>query len=351
MRSIINNLLFCGVWFFFYPTAYSQPPSHPESYNCFRTHYPIAVDGVLEECEWGVVPWSKAFVDIQGERQPKPLYSTRVKMLWDDRYFYFATEIKEPHIWAYLRQRDTVIYHDNDFEIFIDPQGDNHHYYEFEINALNTVWDLLLTKPYRDGGKAIDSWDIAGLKSATRVYGTINDGTDIDSMWTIEIAIPWEVLEECASHKGKPYEEEVWRVNFSRVNWRTQFIEGKYVKEKDPSIGRNLPEYNWVWSVQGAIAMHQPETWGYVRFINQTTPQQDIPLYEDIDYPAKIELMSIYSQLFNIYKDKKSMQTYLKTVSKDIVVEFTSHQFTVTKKGRSGIAWVVNQEGKLYVVK
>jgi hypothetical protein len=35
-----------------------------------------------------------------------------------------------------------VIYKDNDFEIFldVDERGDN--YYEFEINALNTVWDM-----------------------------------------------------------------------------------------------------------------------------------------------------------------------------------------------------------------
>lgn len=31
---------------------------------------------------------------------------------------------------------------DNDFEVFLDPDGDNHNYYEIEINAHNTVWDL-----------------------------------------------------------------------------------------------------------------------------------------------------------------------------------------------------------------
>ncbi|CEN48597.1 hypothetical protein CCAN2_1920045 [Capnocytophaga canimorsus] len=50
---------------------------------------------------------------------------------------------------ATLKERDTVIFHNNDFEIFLDPDNDSHNYYEFEINALNTVWDLFLTKPYR----------------------------------------------------------------------------------------------------------------------------------------------------------------------------------------------------------
>ena len=65
--------------------------------------------------------------------------------------------------------RDAVIYHDNDFEVFIDPDGDNHLYYELEINALGTEWDLLLVKPYRDGGPAVNAWDIQGLRTAVHV--------------------------------------------------------------------------------------------------------------------------------------------------------------------------------------
>ena len=57
-----------------------------------------------------------------------------------------------------------------------------HNYYELEINALNTVWDLLLSKPYRDGGKAVTSWNIDGLETTVHLYGTLNDPTDVDSV-------------------------------------------------------------------------------------------------------------------------------------------------------------------------
>ena len=72
--------------------------------------------------------------------------------------------MEEPDVWATLTERDSVIFHDNDFEVFIDPDGDTHAYYELEVNALGTAWDLILIKPYRDGGPAINGWDIAGLK-------------------------------------------------------------------------------------------------------------------------------------------------------------------------------------------
>ena len=80
-----------------------------------------------------------------------------------------AADMEEPDVWGTLMTRDSVIFHDNDFEVFIDPDGDNHEYYEFEINALNTEWDLLLVRPDRDGGPAKDAWEIPGLKTAVDV--------------------------------------------------------------------------------------------------------------------------------------------------------------------------------------
>ena len=93
-------------------------------------------------------------------------------MLWDADYFYVGAELREPHVWGTLTAHDSVIFHDPDFEVFIDPNGDNHEYYEFEINALGTSWDLFLPKPYKDDGKPMNAWEIPGLKSAVFVDGT-----------------------------------------------------------------------------------------------------------------------------------------------------------------------------------
>jgi hypothetical protein len=70
-------------------------------------------------------------------------------MLWDYKYFYIAAQLQEPHIWATIKERDAIIYQDNDFEIFIDPDGDSHNYYEVEINAFGAFWDLMLLKQPR----------------------------------------------------------------------------------------------------------------------------------------------------------------------------------------------------------
>jgi hypothetical protein len=241
-------------------TSFESQDVLPKGYVCYRALSPIQIDGRLDKPAWQQVPWTEYFVDIEGDGKPPPRYRTRVKMLWDDQYFYVAAELEEPHVWATLTQHDSVIFQDNDFEVFIDPNGDNHEYFEFEINALNTGWDLFMPRPYKDGGKAVSSWEIPGLKTAVYVNGTINDPRDADGGWTIELAFPWKVLGELARRPAPPRDGDQWRVNFSRVEWRHEIVNGKY--RKIP----NTKEDNWSWSPQGVVNMHRPETWGYVQF-------------------------------------------------------------------------------------
>lgn len=241
-------------------------PWPPRTYACPRVSGGIEIDGRLDEAAWDRAAWTSDFVDIEGDRRPAPRYRTRAKMVYDDRYFYVAAEMVEPAIWATLRERDSVIYHDNDFELFLDPDGDSHLYTELELNAFNTVWDLLLVKPYRDGGPAIHAYDIPGLLTAVGLEGSVNDPADEDRGWSVEIAVPFAALAETTTASCPPAEGDRWRVNFSRVQWHLEVESGGYRKSVDPASGQTRPEDNWVWSPQREIAMHEPEHWGIVEF-------------------------------------------------------------------------------------
>lgn len=258
----------------------------PEGYVCHFTARPPVIDGKMDDAAWAEAPWTKDFVDIEGDAKPKPRFRTRAKMLWDDKYFYVAAEMEEPHVWGTLTEHDSVIFHDPDFEVFIDPNGDSHEYYEFEMNALNTGWDLFLPKPYKDGGQADNGWEIPGLKTAAHVRGTLNDPSDRDEGWSVEIAIPWEVLAEHARRPSPPEEGDQWRVGFSRVEWQINVVDGKYVKAPD------TPEDNWVWSPQGVIDMHRPEKWGYVRFTKKAPGE--VKFLPDPSAPARLALQEVY---------------------------------------------------------
>lgn len=274
-------------------TQINNIPFSPETYVVYKTSNELSIDGIANEKEWQKTPFTNKFVDIEGDIKPIPKYDTRVKMLWDNNYLYVFAEINEPHIWANITKRDATIYHDNDFEIFIDPDGNNHGYYEYEVNAFNTVWDLLMIKPYRDDGPPITNWDINGLQSAVKVYGTINDPSDIDDKWTVEVAFPMGALNEF-NKSSKASDKVQWRINFSRVEWQTKVEDGKYRKSINPKTDKPFPENNWVWSPQGAINMHQPETWGYIQFSDKKPGTQSVSFETRKDEEVKWELMKIY---------------------------------------------------------
>lgn len=293
---------------------------HPRGYVCHRPQQPLTIDGRLDEPGWAGIPWTDEFLDIEGDSKPRPRFRTRAKMAWDDCCFYLAAELQEPHVWGTLTEHDSVIFHDNDFEVFIDPDGDNHNYYEFEINALNTGWDLFLPKPYRDRGKADNSWEIPGLKTAVHIAGTLNDPSDRDRGWSVEIAIPWKAFREHAPRAG-----EQWRVNFSRVEWEVVADGGRYTKVK----GKR--EDNWVWSPQFAIDMHKPELWGYVQF--STAKPGAEQFRPDPQWQRRAALMQAYYAQREFHKANGRYATAEELGLRGLVIELTDEGFTARLDG------------------
>ena len=326
----------------------------PKGYVCYRAASPVRVDGRLDDAAWRDAPWTDDFVDIEGDLKPRPRFRTRAKMLWDDEFFYVAADMDEPHVWATLTKHDSVIFHDNDFEVFIDPDGDSHEYGEFEINALNTGWDLLLPRPYKDGGRALNSWEIPGLKMAVHVEGTLNDPRDADRGWSVEIAFPWKVLGELAEPPAGPRDGDQWRVNFSRVEWRHRVAGAKY--EKVPKTR----EDNWVWSPQGVIDMHRPERWGYVQF-SKAAPGK-AAFRPDPSGPARHALHRVYYAQ-NAYR--KEHKRWARSPDELALPRFTDDSFAaplrlettgslyeatleVREEGKAPRRWHIRQDAKVW---
>ncbi len=273
----------------------------PKIYVIYKTSNPLIINGKLDEPAWQKAEWTDPFLDIQGKHLSAPRFETRAKMLWDDEFLYVAAEMEEPHLWATIEERDAVIFQENNFEIFIDPDGDTHNYYELEINALKTFWDLMLTQPYRTGGRPLNAWDIKGLKIGVDLRGTLNNPSDTDEGWTLEVAIPLDVLNQTI-RRNQPQDGSQWRLNFSRVEWQTEVEKGTYVKQTDPETGRPFPEDNWVWSPQGVIDMHLPERWGIVQFSDQP-PGSNVTFSHSDDLKYEWVLRELYYQQRNYRRE------------------------------------------------
>lgn len=332
----------------------------PQKYTVvFNANAPV-IDGKLDDEVWRNIPWTDNFKDIEGDKKPLPTWNTRAKMTWDDKGLYIAAELMEPNVWAYLKNYDDIVFYDNDFEVFIDPDNDTHQYYEFEVNALNTMFDLFMPKPYRNSSGPMIVYNAPGMKWAVDIQGTLNNPTDTDKSWTTEIFIPFGAVTIGVNPKV-PNNGEFWRINFSRVQWQTEVKDGKYVKKKNAN-GKVLPEDNWVWSPQGVVNMHFPERWGYLFFskpANGSQPENYVIPYSE---EQKKHLWHVY------YLQKEYLQknkTYASSLSQlgiqDVVfnikgienklrLEATNRQFMVyIDSGQSALS--LNDEGLVHVLK
>jgi len=265
---------------FTYPPCGEWETPH---YVAHRTAAKLQIDGRLDEYVWQHAPRSPRFRDmIYGE---EAIHDTRAAVLWDDEYLYVAYWIEEPDLQATLTERDAPIYQNNDVEFFIAGQDG---YYEFEINSFGTIYEVLFIwdEANKDGsydkieGLGVDQagrtpffgvgykdhprgprtgffkWDLPGLLTAVSLDGTINDSSDRDRGWTVELAIPWDGLEILAKADKRslpPEDHDVWRMDFSRFN---------QYKEAPPSRDPG----GWVWSPHGTWDSHVPECFTYIHF-------------------------------------------------------------------------------------
>jgi hypothetical protein len=338
---------------------FEKLPFAPKHTIVYRTPSRLTIDGKLDEPAWRAAEWSDTFVDIEGDVRPRPRFTTRMKMLWDDEFLYIAADMLEPDIWGTLTTRDAVIFQDNDFEVFIDPDGDTHEYYELEVNALKTAWDLLLPQPYRDGGSAIDGWDIAGLEVGVDIRGTLNKAGDKDDGWSVELALPWKILEETSAQKRSPKDGEQWRINFSRVEWHTDIVDGKYVKRTNAETKKPLPEDNWVWSPQGAVNMHMPERWGVMQFSTLAAGAGTARFAEDPNDRVRWALRRLYYRQRKYRAEHKRYASDLAALGAgDITVEglvftpklqVTDSLYEITANGFNGAVVHLRQDGKVWI--
>lgn len=327
-------------------SGYENLFTPPKSYTLYHTDQPLKIDGLLDERSWVDAAWTDDFVDIEGSIRPEPAYRTRVKMLWDDKYLYIAASMEEPHLWANPQPPADIIFRDNVFKIFIDPDNNMNDDFEIQINPSNLMLFLIMNKPYRDGGVPVTGWIPIGLQSAVRLNGTINNSSDKDSDWIAEIAIP---LASLSFNPRDSRRNTGLRINFMRTGWDFIVQNGVYSKKLDET-GKALPPHYAVWSPQGLINMHLPERWGYTVFSSGPPSQKEdhkfiIPYSEK----QRTYLWLVY------YKQKdwlKKNQKYagslrdLAIAENEIIIEGKTNKLSLESSSKQFLASITDDSGK-----
>jgi hypothetical protein len=194
-------------------------PRHTEAismrlptYTIFRTPDPIAIDGALDEPVWSRIKPVGAFMLHDGSKPAE--FQTEAKLCWDDQYLYVAFSCIDTDIWGTYTKRDDPTYDEEVVEIFLNPTGNAIDYYELEVSPRNTIWDGKVHNPNNDPETSTydDKWNCEGLLTAVQVDGTLDDRTDVDKGWTVEMAIPFAAIAQT------PKDRERWRANLFRID-------------------------------------------------------------------------------------------------------------------------------------
>jgi len=248
-------LLFTAAMFFPFGLqngAASQAAPAAFRYVVKRAANPVLIDGHLDEPEWKAGEPIKLAAYNEGLSLKQ---ETTAKLLWDDDYLYISFLCEDSNIWYSLVHRDEFLWVEEVVEVYLNPDGDRETYLELQVNPVGTLFDGYILK--RDGRRdLLLAWNSQDLRRAVVVQGTLNDSSDTDRGWSVEMAVPLKDLPTGPNNPPKPGDK--WRINLYRIDRPQQ---GKF----DPF------EYS-AWSPVSGDSFHDPDRFAEIEFSASTLP-------------------------------------------------------------------------------
>jgi hypothetical protein len=200
------------------------------------------IDGDFEREEaWRVAAQLAHFRQTMSGMRVKG--ATAVRLMWDDENLYVAMRANDDYLMSQYREHDDELWHEDAFEIFLDPEGDARDYYELQVNPAGVVFDAFLPA-YR---KNQNEWT-SNVIVQVRLQGDLNKEDGDDRAWLAELAIPFSALKKQDSMP--PKSGDTWRANFFRID--------KMEKDKHYSA----------WSPPLRGDFHALDKFGHLTFIN-----------------------------------------------------------------------------------
>jgi len=201
----------------------------------------VDLDGKIEEACWDNAFTIDTLYDLEDRSNQDD--RTQIFIFYEEENLFLGAILRNQNIKAEMTTRDTILYKEHCIEFFFDPSQDGLDYYELEINPLGTVWDLKLKTSNHSLDGNVMEWHIPQQNFAVFVEGSLNDATDRDDYWSVEVKIPWAHFSE-----AKPVTGEQWKINVMRMD---------YIADKAHYL---------VWKNTKPGNIHLPEKWGRVTF-------------------------------------------------------------------------------------
>ena len=168
---------------------------------------------------------------------------------WDDYYFYAGFQVHDPNVISTNTTPTSQPQQDDDVEVFFETGNARAtvrtaHTYQMAVSAGNGAYFSV-----GDGSSVPQAKIVYTYKYAAQVDGTLNNPTDTDIGYTVEIAIPWQEL----GQSGPPKDGTTWGFNvISRDRGSTDATTGRFFSLSP--------------QVQGAADVQDPAKWTHITF-------------------------------------------------------------------------------------
>jgi len=201
----------------------SEQPLNPlaerllaEGYSCHAVSRPLVLDGRMGDPAWSNAPVLNFYLP---PNFAEPRFKTEARVLYDSKYLYVGYKAQDLDVWAYYKNRDDTTCIEDCLEIFFQTDPSRESYYGFEINALGTINDAYypFARMTRGGHYRWKQWNCDGLITKVGIDGTLNDPSDEDRYWTLEMAIPFAELKALGG--VSPKSGDIWCFHLTRCEW------------------------------------------------------------------------------------------------------------------------------------
>ena len=181
-----------------------------------QTSARMTLDGVLDEPAWNTAQKLHLKNNASGEAIEDESFSSYALVTHDTENLYIAFVNRDRHMWSTFENRDDHLWENEVVEVFIDTDADLSTYVELEVAPTNVVFDSFITDTLNIDLVVTPRFELAGWKTAISAEGTVNDSTDIDTGWTVEMSMPFHSL--LADYTPARLGSYAWKINFYRID-------------------------------------------------------------------------------------------------------------------------------------
>lgn len=237
-------------------TAYAQTPAapnamlpEPKTASVPLIAAEVKIDGALDDQAWDKAARLTPFV--KHDTMAPARVNTEVRIWYDAQALYLGWTCDDPDIQATFTQRDSRFWEEEVVEFFVTPAALDR-YFELQWNPLGGTFDAIIANELAADGRSKQikgdwSYTAGNMTFAVRVDGSVQNSSDRDRRWTVEVRLPFADLKVAPPRRG-----DVWRANFYRFN---------------RDRGSETEQLSWsptVWP-----GFHQPTRFGHLRFAGE----------------------------------------------------------------------------------